>query len=137
MELAMPWVEIKSVVLMFLLLLLPGWALLAVTGYWRRWNPLQRWFLAASLGVAFWPVLYYSVRTLSADIRIGSSKLIFLLILFAVIIVWRLHKEWKEHFSLGKWGWLTLSILALTLLTRFYIAYRYPTLQVMTDSIMC
>jgi len=128
MELAMPWVEIKSVVLMFLLLLLPGWALLAVTGYWRRWNPLQRWFLAASLGVAFWPVLYYSVRTLSADIRIGSSKLIFLLILFAVIIVWRLHKEWKEHFSLGKWGWLTLSILALTLLTRFYIAYRYPYL---------
>lgn len=122
------WLIVKTLLTIMALLLIPGWGILALTGYWRKWEPLQRWFLAANLGVAFWPVLYYSARTLSPDIRLGFNKLLFLMILFAMIIVWRLHKGWKEHFKLGKWGWLTLVVLSLTLLTRLYVAYQYPFL---------
>ena len=122
----MPWVEIKTVFIILLLLLLPGWALLAVTGYWRRWNPLQRWFLAACLGIAFWPVLYYSTRAILPFLRIGDSKIVLLLVISAGLIFWKLRDGWKEHFKLGKWGWLVLGILAATLFTRLFLAQEYP-----------
>lgn len=124
----MPWVEIKTVIIIFLLFLLPGWALLAVTGYWRRWNPLQRWFLAVCLGIAFWPVLCYTARAILPSVRIGDSKIALILVINAVLIVWKLRNGWKVHFKLEKWGWLALAILGLTLLTRLFIAYQNPYL---------
>lgn len=120
--------EIKVILIMFLMVLLPGWAILTQSGYWQKWEPLQRWFLAACLGVSIWPILYYTTRTLLPSLRIGDTKLFLLLVICAAIIAWRLRKNWRDLFTLGKWGWLVLAILGLTLLTRLYIASQYPYL---------
>jgi len=49
----MYWIIVKTLSTILVLLLLPGWAILAGTGYWRKWNPLQRWFLAPIFGIVF------------------------------------------------------------------------------------
>ena len=122
----MLWAEIRTVLVLFILILVPGWAMLAVTDYWRKWEALQRWFLAASLGIAFWPVLYYALRVVMPALRLGTNKLVLLLVLFAALITWKLRKDWKVQFSLGQWGWVILGILAATLYTRLILAHRFP-----------
>ena len=89
----MLWAEIRTVLVLFILILVPGWAMLAVTDYWRKWEALQRWFLAASLGIAFWPVLYYALRVVMPALRLGTNKLVLLLVLFAALITWKLRKD--------------------------------------------
>lgn len=98
----MIWFVTKTLLVIFALVLLPGWAILAVSGYWRKWDALQRWFLAACLGVAFWPILYYSTRIVFPSLRIGVNKLIILLLFFAVLIVVNMRKSWREQFLFDK-----------------------------------
>ncbi|MFZ3069763.1 MAG: hypothetical protein WA110_01390 [Anaerolineaceae bacterium] len=124
----MLWIELKTIVVILLMLLLPGWAILAVSGFWKRWEPLQRWFLAVCFGVAFYPVLYYSARFLLPGLRIGDTKLVLLLFVCAGLIMWKLHKDWKEQFQFGQWGWVVLGVLAATLFTRLILAHQYPYL---------
>ena len=122
----MPWTEIKIILTTLAITLLPGWALLSITGYWRKWNVLARWFLAISLGIAFWPILYYLSRAILPMMRIGTNKLIVLLLVFAVIIVWKLKGEWKEQFKFDKADLPVFFVLALTLFTRFVMIEKYP-----------
>lgn len=122
----MIWVELKIVFILALLLLIPGWAFLAVSGLWRRWKALQRWFLAIGISIAFYPVLYYLMRTLLPMVRIGRNKLWIMLALMLSLIVWGLGKSWRQQFKLEKLGGLVLAVLGVTLVTRFWLAHYYP-----------
>lgn len=113
---------IRLLLTLFLLALLPGWALLAMSGYWRKWEGLQRWFLAVCLGIAFWPVLYYLTRTFLPFMRLGFNKLILLLVFFVGVIVWKLRDYWRDQFRLGQWWWIVLIIMAFTFYSRFDLA---------------
>ena len=122
------WFIVKTLLIIFSLVLIPGWAIISISDYWRKWNTLQRWFLAISISIAFWPILYYSTRTVFPSLRIGLNKLIVILLFFCVLIVINLRKNWKEQFALGEKAWLIVGILLLTLSTRLIIAYQYPYL---------
>ena len=124
----MIWFVIKTLLIIFALVLIPGWAIISISNYWRKWNTLQRWFLAMSISIAFWPILYYSTRTVFPSLRIGLNKLIVILLFFVILIVINLRKNWKEQFAFGEKAWLIVGILLLTLSTRLIIAYQYPYL---------
>ncbi len=120
------WIEIKIVLIIALMLLIPGWAFLAVSGLWRRFKVIQRWFLAVGISIAFYPILFYSARTILPNLRIGETKLFLMLILLAGIILWFMRKSWREQFKIGKLGGLVLAVLGAALFTRLILAHQYP-----------
>ncbi|NLD25707.1 hypothetical protein GX656_03685, partial [Candidatus Dojkabacteria bacterium] len=122
----MSWVELRIVLTIFIMLIVPGWAILSVTNLWRRFEAIERWILAVGLSIAFYPCLYYLTRALIPSLRLGLNKLIILLVLFFALTVWLLRKNWREQFKLGKITGPFLFILALTLLTRIWLAHNYP-----------
>lgn len=122
----MPWVELRTLLTIFIMLLVPGWAILSVTNLWRRFEAIERWILAVGLSIAFYPSLYYLTRAIVPSLRIGQNKLIVLLGLLFAFTAWTLRKNWREQFKFGKYAAPFLFILALTLLTRFWLAHNYP-----------
>jgi len=122
----MSWVELRIFITIFIMLLVPGWAILSVTHLWRRFETIERWILAVGLSIAFYPFLYYLTRAILPSLRIGQNKLIVLLAGLFALTAWMLRKNWREQFKLGKFGGPFLFILALTLLTRFWLAHNHP-----------
>lgn len=122
------WTEIKILLVITIMLLIPGWSFLAVSGLWRRFEVLQRWFLAVGISIAFYPILFYTARTILPNLRIGDTKLILMLILMAGVVFWFMRKSWREQFQIGKLVWLVIGILIATLFSRLLIAYQYPYL---------
>ena len=122
----MQWVELRTLITIFFMLVIPGWAILAATNLWRRFGAIERWILAVGLSIAFYPVLYYLTRALLPSLRLGQNKLIVLLAGLFIITAWFLRKDWREQFKLGKYAGPFLFILAATLLTRFWLAHNYP-----------
>lgn len=122
------WFVFKTLTIILALVFIPGWALISMSNYWRKWTVLQRWFLAMSVGIAFWPIIYYSTRTLLPSLRIGTNKLIVILMLCFISIVLNLRKNWREQFLFKKKDWIVFAVLLLTLSTRLIIAYQYPYL---------
>ena len=122
----MLWAEVRTLLTIFIMLLVPGWAILSVTNLWRRFDAIERWILAVGLSIAFYPFLFYLTRALVPSLRLGVNKLIVLLVLLFALTTWTLRKYWREQFKLGKYAAPFLFILALTLLTRFWLAHNYP-----------
>jgi len=120
------WPEIKIILIIAIMLLIPGWAFLAVSALWQRYKGLQGWFLAVGISIAFYPILFYSARTILPNLRIGETKLTLLLILMLGLTLWLMRKSWRELFKIGKWGGLVLAVLGATLVTRFILAHQYP-----------
>lgn len=120
--------EIKIVGTILLMLLLPGWVLMSINQYWKRWDTLQRWFLALSLGVATYPVIYYLTRTIFPGVRIGFWKIISLLIISCIVILWQFGKYYREQFRIAPLDLCTVGLLILILLIRFIIADKHPYL---------
>jgi len=120
------FVDIKIVIIILLMLIIPGWAFLAVSGLWRRFDALQRWFLAIGVSIAFYPILFYYARIILPNLMIGKTKLILLLILMMGLIIWFMRRSWRDQFQIGKWGALVLAVLGATLFTRFVLAHQYP-----------
>lgn len=120
------WPEIKIILIIAIMLLIPGWAFLAVSGLWRRFKVLQRWFLAIGISIAFYPILFYTARTILPTLRIGDTKLILMLILMTGVIIWFMRQSWREQFIIGKMGGLVLAVLGATLFTRLILAHQYP-----------
>lgn len=108
-------------------LTLPGWAMLAASDQWRSWAPLQRWCLAVCLSLAVYPVLFYAAR-LVPGLTLGPLKLALLLAACGLWALWRLRGQWRAQFAFDRLEWLALGLVALTLLTRFWIvrAEAYP-----------
>lgn len=122
----MSWVELRTLITIFIMLLVPGWAILSLTNLWRRFKAIERWILVVGLSIAFYPFVYYLTRAIIPSLRIGQNKLIVLLALLFALTAWMLRKNWREQFKLGKYAGPFLFILALTLLTRFWLAHNYP-----------
>lgn len=122
----MVWSDLRIVTIILLLVLLPGWAILAITGYWKKWNPLQRWLLSISIGISFWPILYYFSRTFLPMVRLGTNKIVLLLVLFLSMVIWKLREHWKDQFNFDSLDYLVLFVLAMTLFTRFVMIEKYP-----------
>lgn len=105
---------------------LPGSTLLIVSGTWRRWQGLQRYSVAIGLSLAFYPVLFYTVRFLLPTISLGPYLLGTLLLLATLVTGWGWTK--RQAFSLkpGPPEWAALAVLGLTLLSRLWFAHAYP-----------
>lgn len=119
-------IELKIVTTIAIMLLIPGWAFLSVTGIWKNWNPMQRWFLALGIGISFYPILFYLSRAILPALHIGERKLWVVLLIMFLTSVWFLRNSWQEQFELGKWGGVILAVLAATLFTRLWLAHLYP-----------
>ena len=124
----MLWFVSKTILMIFTMVLIPSWGFISISNYWRKWDTLQRWFLAVCFGVAFWPILYYVTRSIFPSLRIGSNKLVVILLFFVILTVLNLRKKWKEQFLLGDKFWVIIGILLVTLSTRLIIAYKFPYL---------
>ena len=122
----MNWQEVRLVLAIACLLLLPGWAFLAVSGLWRRFATLVRWIVAVSFSAAFFPVLYYLARTLLPDLRMGVNKLVVLLVLCALLSVFFLRRDWKAQFAFDRWELAALAVFGMTLFTRLWVAHLHP-----------
>jgi len=122
----MDWVEVRILFTIFLMLVIPGWAILAATNLWRRFEVIERWIFAVGLSIAFYPILYYLTRAIFPTLRIGQNKLFLLLASLFVFTAWLLRNNWREQFKFGKYGGPFLFVLAVTLLTRFWLAHNYP-----------
>ncbi len=122
----MNWLEVRLVLVIICLLLLPGWAFLAASGLWRRFSPLIRWIAAISLSTAFFPILYYIARALLPGLQIGPNKLIVLLVLCAGLIVFCLRKDWKAQFAFDRWEIAAIATFGMTLFTRLWVAHLQP-----------
>lgn len=122
----MSWVELRTLLTIFIMLIVPGWAILSVTNLWRRFEAIERWIIAVGLSIAFYPCLYYLTRAVFPSLRMGQNKLVVLLVVFFALTAWLMRKHWREQFNLGKYAAPFLFILALTLLTRVWLAHNYP-----------
>ena len=118
--------ELRFALVASLMLVLPGWAILAVTDTWRIWDRLQRWCVAIGLSIAFYPVLFYSLRAIIPALKLGPYKMTALLVLCTGIIIWRLRREWRDQVAFDGLEWLTIAVIGITIFTRFWIIREHP-----------
>jgi hypothetical protein len=118
--------ELWAAFVLIAMLSLPGWAMLAVSNTWRQWKGLQRWIVAVSLSIAFYPLLFYGLRFAVPFFTIGPYKMGAMLLAFAAVIVWRMRAHWREQFTFYPSEWLAIGVFAVTLFTRFWIIREHP-----------
>ncbi len=118
--------ELRLVIALTAMLTLPGWAILAITPDWREWRALQRWCLAISISIAFYPVLFYTTRAVLPSFQWGPNKIAILLIACAAVIAWRMRGNWREQFGFERLEWFATAIFAMTLFTRVWIIRDHP-----------
>ena len=120
------WIEIRTILVIAIMLLIPGWSILSVSGLWKRWQGVQRWFMAIGVSIAFYPVLFYMMRTLLPSVHLGRNKLWVMLAVLGLLILWTMRKNWLKPIKMGQWTWLVLVVLGITLFTRLWLAHLYP-----------
>ncbi len=114
------------IIIIFLVITLPGWAFLAVTRFWKNFSVFQRWLIAISLSIAFYPILFYFTRCVLPGFQLGFRKLGLMLFVFLILILVFLKKEIKKQFIFEKSEWVAIIILLFTLFGRYYLAYLFP-----------
>jgi hypothetical protein len=107
-------------------ILVPGWALLSVRRAWREVPPLQAWALAASLGVAFYPVLFFVLRVVSPGASLGRGGLAGLLVVLAVLAAASLGRDLPAIFRFARLEAIAIAVVAVTLGTRAWVAHLEP-----------
>lgn len=120
------WSSVAGAGVLVALFTLPGWALLSLWSEWRRWATLQRWCIAIGLSLAVYPVLFYGLRALWPTLIVGFWKLACFLILCMGISLWRLRYDWREQFAFDTLEWAALTLVGMTLFTRFWIIRDQP-----------
>jgi len=118
--------ELRSILVLIAMLILPGWAALTINDTWRQWTGLQRWVVAAGISVAFYPVFFYAVRSTLPFLTLGPYKMSALLFAFAVVIGWRMRRRWSEVLTFDWLEWVAIGVFGMTLLTRFWIIRDHP-----------
>lgn len=115
-----------SIAVLFMIFLIPGWAMLSISGYWRQWKGLQRWIVAIGLGISFYPALFYILRAVLPFVRLGPLSMGTLLLVLALLAIWRLRKHWQTLLSFEKYEWIAIAIFGMTLFTRIWIVRDHP-----------
>lgn len=118
--------ELRLALALAAMLVVPGWAVLALAPNWRGDAPLVRWCLAISISIAFYPVLFYATRALVPWFQWGPNKIALLLVAGVALIVYRLRRNWREQFGFERLEWIALAIFGMTLFTRFWIIRDHP-----------
>lgn len=114
-----------------LLLLIPGWFALAISGLWRVWTGLQRWIVAIGLSIAFYPILFYALRSF---LPLGPYKLALMLALMLLTTLWLLRKQSRDLLRLERMEWLTLAVIGATIFIRLWVLRDHP-FPAWTDSL--
>jgi len=120
------WVEWRLLLALTVILLVPGWGILALSDLWRRYSVLQRWILAVALSIAFYPVFFYVLRAIVPWLTLGPYKMATLLLAGGGLIVWRMRKDWMCQFEFDKLEWLALAMIGMTLFTRIWVIREHP-----------
>ncbi|MBV7329274.1 hypothetical protein KFU94_13760 [Chloroflexi bacterium TSY] len=108
------------------MLILPGGALLTISGTWRKWPGLQKFIVAIGLSIAFYPILFYTLHFWSPAVVLGPYKISTILIICAVITGWGFQSKWKELFRFDALEWIAIAVFGLTMITRLWVAHRNP-----------
>ncbi len=124
---------LRLILTLFAVFILPGWAVVSILRLPQR-PALQRWCLAVSASIAFYPVLFYAVRFLAPAARLGVNKNIAILAACAVVGLLASRKEIAGWFRLERLEWLSASVIGLTLLSRLWII-RGESYPAWTDSL--
>ena len=121
----MSFSEIRILVTVIAMLLLPGWAFLGATGLWRNWATLPALVWAAGFGIAFYPVFMYLARFLLPAFHLGTNKITALVVFFTLVVLFTLRKHAKEQF---RFDTLVLTIFAIlaAVFARVWMAHLYP-----------
>lgn len=117
---------LRATVVFLAMLTLPGWFILTFRGLWRQWPGLQRWIVAVSISIAFYPVLFYWTRWVFPFWTWGPYKMSALLAVFAVTVIWRMRRHWRGLFAFHDLEWAALAVFAMTLFTRFGVIRNLP-----------
>jgi hypothetical protein len=118
--------ELRLLLVLGGMLILPGWALLAISRTWRQWHGLQRWIVAAGLSIAFYPVLFYGLRWARPFLTLGPYKMGALLLAMAAVVVWRMRGHWREQFAFDRLEWVAIGVFGVTLFTRLWVIREHP-----------
>ena len=119
-----PWIELRVLVVVLLVLAIPGWALLSLRG-WRGTPSLQAWALALSLGIAFYPVLYAVTGVLPA-LALGRGALLAILALLLLLAIWNQRRDLLAPWRFVRLEQIALVVLVVTLATRVWVAHAQP-----------
>lgn len=109
-----------------LVFIIPGWAFLAISRLWKNYSAFQRWLIAVSLSIAFYPILFYLTRFILPDFQIGIRKLGLLLLILIILIIRFLKSDFKKQFRFQKSEWLAIIILLFSFSVRYYLANEFP-----------
>lgn len=127
-------IELSIVIALAAILLLPGWSILTVSNFGRRWPLFERFALAVGLSVTFYPILFYNLRFWLPDNAINGWIQLALLAMFGLVIL-AVHHYHGWHFSrISPLGLAAFGVVGLTILTRLAIAHRFP-IPAWTDSL--
>lgn len=118
--------EVRALLGLAVLLLLPGWAFLSITQLWKRFEGLQRWAAAVGISIAAYPVLFYSARILLPQLHIGRNKLVIFLGACLLLALWGLRKSLRAQFRFDRLETWAVLVFALTLFIRFWMAHIHP-----------
>jgi len=108
------------------MLTLPGLLALTCGSIWEEWRGLQRWIVAVSLSIAFYPIFFYWTRSAVPLLTLGPYKMSALLLLCAALLGWRLKERWRDLFDLDQLEWVAVGIFAMTLFSRFWMIRGLP-----------
>lgn len=118
--------EIRLLLILAAMFILPGSALLVISGTWRRWSGLQLAAVAVGLSLSSYPILFYATRFILPGAQLGPGVMGALLLLALAVTLWGIWRYGTFRPKLDWLEWAALFIIALTLLSRFWFANVYP-----------
>ncbi|MEZ4660271.1 MAG: hypothetical protein R2911_22155 [Caldilineaceae bacterium] len=119
-------IELRLLLALTAMFLLPGGALLAVSSLWTRWTGLPRLCIMVGLSGAFYPALFYALRFWLPMVRFNAIMMAGLLALCAVVIIIRLRGQWRQLLALDGLEWCAMAIFGITLFSRLWFAHLHP-----------
>jgi hypothetical protein len=107
---------------------LPGATLLVLSNVWSHWLGWQRYLVAIGLSIAFYPVLFYSMRSLLPQVAWGPwimGGLLLAMLAVTLVGVWRTR---LFPLRLTTLEWVAIVILGLSFASRlwFVSVYSFP-----------
>ena len=118
--------SLKTILIIILMFTLPGWAMLSIFNYWKRWETLQRWVIAICLSISFYPVLFYLTRYLLPEFQIGPNKLILIGFISLLFIGINLRRHMVAQFRFEKLEIIAILVIMLTIVTRLIVLSSHP-----------